>query len=60
MLMSLGQFVFEPATLAFAEIQRKRGWNHSSHDVLQGRQMAPLRRLSGLILHIASKRYRIQ
>lgn len=37
MLMSLGQFVFEPATLAFAEIQRKRGWNHSSHDVLQGR-----------------------
>lgn len=37
MLMSLGQFVFEPATLAFAEIQRKRSWNHASHDVLHGR-----------------------
>lgn len=37
MLMSLGQFVFESTTLAFDEIQRKRGWNHASHDVLRGR-----------------------
>jgi phage protein U len=37
MLMILGQFVFQPDTLSFNELQRNRSWNYASNPVAKGR-----------------------
>lgn len=38
MLMTLGQFVFQPDDLTFSEIQRKRSWNYADNAVAAGRK----------------------
>lgn len=37
MLMVLGQFVFQPDTLSFNELQRQCAWNYADNAVASGR-----------------------
>lgn len=38
MLMTIGQFIFQPDTLTFDQIQRTRSWNYADNAVARGRK----------------------